>query len=64
MDTERLIAVIENITKEFNATERKLICCMLIDTIAADEDTPVGEIYNQMKTMAVEIEKEMGKFIM
>lgn len=64
MDTERLIAVIENITKEFDATERKLICCMLIDTIAAEEDTSVGEIYDQMKTMAVEIEKEMGKFIM
>ena len=31
MDTGRLIAVIENITKEFDATERKLICCMLID---------------------------------
>ena len=46
MDTERLMAVIENITKEFDATERKLICCMLIDTVAADEDTPVGEIYD------------------
>ena len=46
MDTERLMAVIENITKEFDATERKLICCMLIDTVAADEDIPVGEIYD------------------
>ena len=46
MDTERLMVVIENIIKEFDATEKKLICCMLIDTIAADEDTPVGEIYD------------------
>ena len=58
-----LMKVIETIAKGFNTTDRKLICCMLIDTIAAEEDTPVGEIYDQMKVMAVEIEKEMGKFI-
>lgn len=63
MDFERMIQVIEGITKEFDVTERKLICCMLFDTIAADEDAPVGEIYDQMKTMAVQIEKDYGKFI-
>ena len=63
MDTERMIQVILGITKEFDVTERKLICCMLFDTIAADEDAPVGEIYDQMKKIAVQIEKDYGKFI-
>ena len=57
MDTERLMAVIENITKEFDATERKLICCMLIDTVAADEDTPVGVIKEYTFTLQKELKK-------
>lgn len=56
-----LMKVIETIAKGFNTTDRKLICYMLIDTIAAEEDTPVGEIYDQMKVMAVEIEKRDGE---